>query len=268
MNLSASMQSMKDLILFPLRDERWKNKLLIGTGITFAGMIIPFIPLLFIGGYGARLLRAGAANSDAERLPEWDDWGELLLDGLRLVGAGLLVSLPALLLMGFGWVFYMFGAINMSTVGNYPSTSDVMLMMGSMLVMFLTMGLGMILALAAGLICQPALAHVAVQRRFSALFDVQGWLRILRANFGGFALAMLLFFTLYTLMMFAFQILYLTIVLCFVAPLLLMPAAFYCGLIYYRLIGQAYGDALRKLELSPSEAAVDAAAADGEAQPV
>lgn len=259
MDLSASMQSMKDLLLFPFRDQNWKSKLLIGSGMTLAGMVIPFIPWFFVAGYGARLLRAGAANTDAERLPNWDDWGEMFIDGLRLMGAGLLVSLPAILLMGAGWVFYMIGVINMSSAGGYPSTDDAMLMVGSMLVMFLTMGLGMLIGLAAGLFFPPALGHVAVQRRFGAFFDVRGWLRILRANFGGFALALLLFLTVYLVAMMAFQILYFTFILCFLTPLLMMPAAFYSGLIYYRLIGQAYGDAQRKLNLPEPGAALEAA---------
>jgi len=268
MDLSASMQATKDLFLFPFRDKNWKNKLLIGVGMTLASMAIPIIPWFFTAGYGARLMRAGAANSTSEDLPEWDDWGDLMLDGLRLLGAGLLVSLPGIILMGGGWLFYMVGVINFSSTGEHASSGDAWMMIFSMMVMFFTMGLGMVLWMAALVVSPPAMAHIAVQRRFSALFDIKGWGRILRVNFSGFVLAVMLFFAVYWVMMLAFQILYFTIILCFLAPLLIMPIAFYCGVVYQRLIGQAYGDALRKLETPQSEAVVDAAAGDGAAQPV
>lgn len=248
MDLSASMHAAKDLLLFPFHDRNWKNKLLIGTGMSLASTIIPIIPWFFTAGYGARLMRAGAANSTSEELPEWDGWGDLMIDGLRLLGAGLLFSLPALVLMGGGWLFYMVSVVNISSAGEFASQSDAWMMIISMLVMFFTMGLGMLLWIAAMLVAPPAMAHVVVQRRFGALFDVKGWGGILRANFGGFVLATLLFFAVYWVMMFVFQVLYFTVILCFLAPVLIMPVAFYCGVIYQRLIGQAYGDGLRKLE--------------------
>jgi hypothetical protein len=243
---------MKDLFVFPFRDPNWKNKLLIGSGISFLGMFIPLIPWMFVAGYGARLLRAGAANTDAERLPEWDHWGDLLMDGLRQTGVGLLASLPTMVLMGGGWLFYMIGVIRMTAAGENPGAGESLFMLASVMVMFFAMGLGMLFGLVTALFSPAAMAHVAVQRRFAALFDFQGWVKVLRANLGGFVTALLVFITVYTVIMFGWQVLYFTVILCFLAPLLLMPAAFYTALVFYRLVGQAYGEGLNKTAEAPA----------------
>ena len=60
--------------------------------------------------------------------------------------------------------------------------------------------------------------------------------------------ALAMFMAIYSVMMFAMQILNMTVVLCMFVPFLLLPMAFYCGLIFYRLIGQAYGEAEGRCE--------------------
>jgi hypothetical protein len=93
----------------------------------------------------------------------------------------------------------------------------------------------------------PALAHVAVRREFGAFFRVGEWWRILRANLGGFLAAMFYTAGMYMMIMFGFQILYMTIILCLVIPLLMAPVTFFMMVVFARLIGQAYGSGYNKL---------------------
>ena len=91
-----------------------------------------------------------------------------------------------------------------------------------------------------------------VKGRFGALFEVGAWWRSLRANFGGYMLALGVLMGLYMLILLGWQILYFTLVLCLFAPLLLAPVVFYAGLVYCRLVGQAYGETLPAGPVTPA----------------
>lgn len=263
MNLNISLQSIKNVFRFPFQDPKWGAKFLIGALLGFAGFIIPVVPTLPLLGYLARVLRSGAENADPARLPEWDDWGELFMDGLRQMGVSIVTLFPGAAVMTAGWVFYMGSVMMMPIMENRGGSGPlVAILLISMLVFFLSMAVGMLLMLAGSLLFAPASAHVAVTRRFGALFDITKWFGALRKNWLGFLAALAMFMAIYSVMMFAMQILNMTVVLCMFVPFLLLPMAFYCGLILYRLIGQAYGEAEGRgeSEAEPQESAAVPAA--------
>jgi hypothetical protein len=254
MDLSLSTRAIKNLFSFPFHDPKWRSKFLIGAGITLSAMIIPILPLLIVWGYIARLIRAGAANEDAAHLPEWEDWGDLMMDGLRQLGIVLVFILPSVVVLGAGWLFYMVGILSISGVENGSSAAGgrIAFMLFSMLIFFASMGISMLLSLAAWLVMPAAQAHAAIQRRFAAAFDVAGWWPVLRTNFSGFIIGAGLFVVLEILLMIVFQFLYMTLVLCLFAPLILFPASFYIMIIVYRVIGQAYGEGSQKVRAKSS----------------
>ena len=243
MDLSISMQSLKNVIRFPFQDPNWAVKLLIGSALGLAGFIVPLVPGLPLMGYFARVIRAGARNDDPSRLPEWDDWGELFVDGLRLMGVILLGMLPGLLVMLFGFVIYFGSVFNLVMQSNYYSRGEPGpgFLLG-MLIMFLSISLSTLLFLAAAFILPPAAAHVAVKRRFSALFEVNAWWRVLRQNLLGFLVILLVFGALYSLVMVVTQVLYMTLIFCILIHFVLLPLSMYMAVVLFRLIGQAYGE--------------------------
>ncbi len=262
MDLSVSMQAMRDLFTFPFRDPRWPSKLGIGAALGLASLFLPVIPWLPLAGYFARLIRAGAENADPAILPEWDRWDDLFLDGLRLLGAGLIFSLPALLVLGAGWLLYFGTTFTMPFLQNTRAQGPMVLaFMLSLIVFFFSLGIGSLLGVLAAVVSPAAVAHVAVTRRFAALGDVNAWWAILRANFVGFLLALGAFLMLYLVGIAIMQLLYFTIVLCLFGPLLAMPVLFYAGVILYRLTGQAYREA--RARLAANAAAVEAAPPSG-----
>lgn len=259
MNLAISMQSLKNVFTFPFRDPRWKMKLLIGSALAFGSSIIPILPALPLLGYFARLMRAGIRNDDPAALPEWDDWGALFLDGLRQFGVLLLAFLPSTVITFAGWGVYMLAIISMETTGD--SGAGVMAMLVAFGIFFLAMAVGMLLLLVAAVVFPAAAAHVAYARSFPSFFRVGEWWKILRQNFLGFQVAVGIFGALYVLLVVVTQILYFTLVLCLFIPLLLIPLGFYSGVVFYRLVGQAYGETLAPagLSLEPEpEAAIEA----------
>ncbi len=62
----------------PVQDENWLNKVLIGGVVN----IVPVVNLMAVG-YNLRYL-AGLLEDEQAQLPEWGDWGELFMLGLKM----------------------------------------------------------------------------------------------------------------------------------------------------------------------------------------
>lgn len=88
------------LFRFPLDDERWQSKAIVGALLGLVAIIIwPLI--LLLSGFGVGVMRR-TIKGEAPALPEWDDWGQLFGDGLRYWIIGLVYGLPAWIPMCFG----------------------------------------------------------------------------------------------------------------------------------------------------------------------
>ncbi|RMH00969.1 MAG: DUF4013 domain-containing protein [Chloroflexi bacterium] len=79
---------------FPFEDKRWLEKLAIGAGLSFFTFLLFPIPLL--NGYMVKIARN--VQGGVEGLPEWDDWGTLFRDGLMVLIAQFVYTLPFWLL--------------------------------------------------------------------------------------------------------------------------------------------------------------------------
>jgi hypothetical protein len=71
-------------------------KILIG-GIL---LIIPIFGACVVLGYALRTMRGVAAGD--EQLPEWSDWGDLFVKGLIVIVAGIIYSIPTIILTRLG----------------------------------------------------------------------------------------------------------------------------------------------------------------------
>ena len=85
-------------------DEEWITKILIAAGILLLGIFffwLLFIPsiiaALLLGGYGVEITRR-VIRGDTEVLPKWDNWGELLVDGLKAWIIEIIYALPIIVL--------------------------------------------------------------------------------------------------------------------------------------------------------------------------
>jgi hypothetical protein len=117
---------------FFTEDPRWKEKLAIGTGVAIASFIVSAIlvlapsfilymlfpwptastlssilvyaiGVLFLVGYMVRLLQ-NVRDGQAQPLPEWNQWGNDLIRGFRLVVVNLIWLLPALIIAIPAWL--------------------------------------------------------------------------------------------------------------------------------------------------------------------
>lgn len=89
-------------ITFVMDDENWISKVVIGSIVLLitSFTLIPF-PILI--GYQIGVMR-NVANGEKNPLPEWNDWGKFFMDGLYVMIAYLVYTLPAWLLVCIGLV--------------------------------------------------------------------------------------------------------------------------------------------------------------------
>lgn len=130
----------------------WIGKVLIG-GLMF---LIPFVGWFFIAGYGVRTLAMLCQGE--ERLPEWNDWGDLLVKGLVITLAGILYGIPGAILQALGL--------------------DL---------------LGLLASLAGSFVLAAAVIHYATTNYdFASLYDFNWIIKFVQENLGNYILAWLL----------------------------------------------------------------------------
>lgn len=89
-------------LTFIMEDPRWQQKIAIGTGLVIVSSVLSVVLIGVLGflilmGYCVRLLQ-NVRDGQPYPLPEWDQWGDDLVRGLKLFVVMLVWSLPALVL--------------------------------------------------------------------------------------------------------------------------------------------------------------------------
>jgi Protein of unknown function (DUF4013) len=244
--------NLKKFFTYPFEDEKWQNKLLIVGGLMLAGFIIPIIPYMALGGYMMRIIKKVVEGDGKPSLPEWDDWGELMLNGLKLLLQSFIFALPLIILwfVGYGSMFFPIvlselaaESGDMGSAGLWTMIS--LLTIGGGYIMF---GLVILFSFVLGFIQSVIICHVSVTEQFSAAFRFREWWRILRSNIGEFLLACVFIMGLYIGIGTIYQVLMFTIVLCCILPIVLSAASGYLMLVMAPLFGSVYRTALEKVE--------------------
>ncbi len=159
-------------------DPAWVRKLLVGSLVFVAAMLILPLPLML--GYHLRVVRH--ALQGVRALPEWDDWGALFMDGLRVIGVMLPHQIGAMLLVGLP-----IGALALlgGVLGDQAGAAVVVLLIPLML-----LAVPFMLAVAA--LMNVAQVRLAATDSFSAAFDLRANLGFLQRNWLNVLLAFLL----------------------------------------------------------------------------
>lgn len=247
MNTQTTVDQIQYLFTFPFKDEKWSTKFLIAFLLYLGSFIIPIIPMIFVFGYALRITE-NVIHKNEYTLPEWDDWGDLFVKGLKVFGILLIVSIPIGLFFGCGLTAAFVPMFSIDP--NYIGEGGVMAAMFS--AMFGSMclfGIGMIVTLIVGLFVPPALGHMAAEDNFGAAFQFGKWWRVFKANLGGYLVAYLLLLGLSSVMYFGFYLTYMTIVLCWLIPFIGSALAVYLGIVTAALFGQTYRTGSETLEL-------------------
>ncbi|REE28190.1 uncharacterized protein DUF4013 [Methanothermobacter defluvii] len=160
-----------DAIRYPSSD--WKKVIILGV-LIIASILI--LPVFLVMGYGFRALKASIAGFD--ELPEFDEWGEMFVDGLKVFVVQIAYMIVPLIII-FAGVLGSFTMVSPDTGVITNPTAFTGLVGGTTII-------GIILAIILGLIETIAIAHMAYNDselgaafRFSEILDVIsqiGWL--------------------------------------------------------------------------------------------
>lgn len=84
---------LEDTFTYPTEHESWIKTVLIGGVLTFLSFLI--LPLFIVQGYVIRVIRTSIDGASSP--PEFDGWGELLVDGLKAWVIGIVYMLIPIL---------------------------------------------------------------------------------------------------------------------------------------------------------------------------
>ncbi len=157
-----------DSLTAPLKDKNWPVKVLIGGVMSFLTILFGLGSIL-TGGYALRTIRDAAEGVD--KLPEWDNWGDLLWQGLMLF----VVALVAFIIPG-GMIAFGFGSllVGLISAGNNEAFSHLLAGAG---VGMAVGGAGVLLMFVIGFFFPMMMLRVAIHRGLGAAFDIGAVLR-------------------------------------------------------------------------------------------
>lgn len=151
-----------DALRYPLNRDGWLRPVLIGGLLTVLSPLL--FPVFFLQGYYARVLR-GATNDDPAP-PRFDDWVDLLVDGLRFLVVNVLVAVAVLAVVALVGVVFGSGSLLAGAIGQ----SDGGAVAGALG----AVGTAVVVAasLAVGYVAPAALANFAREDSIAAAVDV------------------------------------------------------------------------------------------------
>ncbi len=253
MSESLSTRSPQSMLTYPFKDPDWAGKFFTAVGLTFASGIVPLIPALFVNGYMYRIMHNVIVDKEEPSMPEWTDWGRLLTDGWRLFAVTFLYQLPMIIVMVTGFGFYMVSFVGLVAMeGSEPEGAAVLLPMISFGVMMLSMFAATFLGMVVFCLLPGAVGHTVAKDSFQAGFDFMSWWKVMKANPGGFAVALLILFGMLSVVYLAANLLYMTIVLMCLMFVIPMVGLVYIELVGAALIGVAYREGLERVEEVPA----------------
>jgi uncharacterized protein DUF4013 len=177
-------------IRFVFDDPDWVKKVLIGAGMMILSVFI--IGSLWLMGYWVRLIRRAASGEDRP-LPEWDDLGGMLVDGLK--GAGIYCAYLFAFLIPLGCVVLtvviLGGGAAHLTRGSEDAAQAVGALAGlGVMGLYGVMWLVMIVLM---VYLPAALTRFALTLRFGAGFELGENFSFIRRNLLNYVLALVLY---------------------------------------------------------------------------
>ncbi len=226
------------VLVFPFEDQAWVKKMAIASLLIYISFI-PVIPIAFLLGYLAEIIRRIAVEGEAPSLPEWDDLSVYFQNGFRLFGAGALYLIPSTLLLIVGYACMFIPIVIMET-GRMSDGESMILMIAGYLAGFGLMGIGAVLAMITGVILPIAGSHTVVKNDFSAAFKFGEIWNIFKANWSGFLVAFLIIIGGSVVLYYGSYLLVATVILCCLYPFVLCFMSSYLTMVGSALVADAY----------------------------
>lgn len=163
---------------YTFEDAKWFSKLLIGALIS----LVPVVNFAW-GGYTCEIIRR-VSRQDPEPLAGWDDFGEKFVQGLVLVIAGLIYSLPIIVLSLFMIPLFVGVA---AAEGDYQSVlatagTGVGILLGCLITLY---------AILLSVFMPAVQVNYARKTTFGSCFEIGNIIRLATGNLGNYLLAWL-----------------------------------------------------------------------------
>ncbi|OQY21508.1 MAG: hypothetical protein B6I34_07190 [Anaerolineaceae bacterium 4572_32.1] len=207
---------------FIFDDENWIVKILIGGVLS----LIPFVGVLLLYGYGMQVMK-NVIKEKAQPLPEWSDWGDILVKGLMYLIISFVYALP-IVLLGACYVL-LIGAIGAAAS---EDTINVIASFGGICYG----GFALLYAIFMMLALPPALGRYLDTGELGAAFRLSEVFALVRDNIGAWLIALVITWL-------AGMIASVGIILCVVGVLF---TAFWANLVMMYLWGDVYRQARAK----------------------
>lgn len=253
MSEAITTTSLKSTFRFPFRGEGWQNRFFVGVALTFANLLVPIIPSLLVSGYTLRVMRR-VIQGEEPTLPAWEDWGGLLMDGLRRLAVGLVYMLPGILVSFGGILLYFVVTFSFPFLAAFAEEQRglvvmfALLFLVSMVALFLSIFLGSALTILGFIPLPVATAHFVAHDEVSAAFRVREWFRLLWANKLGYMIAFVIVAGLIAIMYVAVMLTVYTFILLPLMYLVALPFGFYFSLVSAVVFGQTYRESVAIVE--------------------
>lgn len=234
---------LEDGLSYPMQGDSWIGRILIGGLMIFLSFLV--VPAFAVSGYLLRILETTAAGEPEP--PEWDDWGGLIVDGIKALIVTMVYSfVPVVVVSVLGFLLLGAGGIFGAALGDSGGG--------------LVAGLGLTGALLLGLLLIPAmfvvyylvpaaLTNMAVEGNLSAAFDFSTMKGIVLSS--DYFIAVLMPILIGILVNIAVTVLSITVV-----GLLLVPfVSFYGYVSIFRMFGLVYQKQVAKGGTSPTSSA-------------
>ncbi|MHC3379977.1 DUF4013 domain-containing protein [Haloarcula sp. H-GB5] len=151
------MDSLEDTLRYPMEDDEWTTTVLIGGVLSLLSFLV--VPAILVYGYLVQAVRERADG--ATQPPAFEDWGELLVDGVKAWVIGIVYMLVPLVVFG---VTVGGSLVAMATGTRAGAGAGLAGLFGGLAISF-------VLSLVFGYVATAAIIHFACTGEFGAGFD-------------------------------------------------------------------------------------------------
>lgn len=220
-------------------DEQWTTKAVVGAFLS----IIPIVNFIVIG-YELRLIR-NVSRGVTRPMPDWEDMGDLFMEGLQLGLARIVFSLPLLAFFFVPLLGFWFSIFLLPVFAGSASEAEIDQMIGPLmglgvLGMFGCFGIGMLFSLLLGFVFPAVTANFSRKPTFAACFEFNQILDFIRRNISNYFMVWITAVMAGIVVSFVYMFLY--FIPCF-GQLLMLPAsaggAFFIVMVGGHALGQA-----------------------------
>lgn len=169
-------------------DENWMRKLGIGAIVS----VVPFLNFAAIG-YQVQIAR-NVAKGEERPLPEWDNLGDLFLDGLRIIGAMFIYMLPVIILYGLAMVAFF--ASDFTALAEYNGSGTPPVSTATFTIISILMMCATPYFLAFWLFWPMIFIQVARKNKIAACFDFRDMWQLFRQDWVNYLLLFGIYFAL------------------------------------------------------------------------